>query len=421
VAKIIPEIKSFKPIRFPDFTKTVLDNGIPVYQLISGDYDVMKLEISFRAGRYFEQGPGVGKACANLLREGTKNFNASYIADIFDYHGASFQTNGSMDFSRIELYTINRYFPTLLPHVADIITEPSFEEKELNNYRQRNIQRLAIDLAKNDVLAYRWFTEWLFGKDHPYGYNSDKETFQQLETVSLREHFNRCILHAVPSIIVAGGIDDSMIRLLNDTFGGLPTRLPEIPEFTVVNNNSAEPVRLTGQQKFQASIRTGRRLFSRSHPDYPGIYLLNTVLGGFFGSRLMQNIREDKGLTYDIYSLLDMYWTDGYLMIGAEVDNDNTDLVIDEIRRECRKLQQEPLGSDELILVKNYLNGNLLNLMNGPFNAIELMRLIAVYGYDLAFFDYFMHRIHQIDAEELMELAKKYLDPEDFSWVIAGK
>jgi zinc protease len=420
VAIPIPEIKTFKPIQFPDFSEVKLDNGIPVYQLASPEHEVMKLEINFRAGRFFETQKGVSRACANQLREGTKKHNSEFIADIFDYHGATLQSHGGMDFSRVELYSINRFFDVLLPYVKDILDEPDFSEKELNNYRQRNKQRLAIDLAKNDVLAYRTLTESLFGLDHPYGYNSVKSTYDQLSRSALVHHFERCYEAAIPGIILAGGIDDSILEKLNHSFGQRKINFPPKPNIEVAVLPKKEMIALKGEQKFQSTIRMGRRLFSRSNKDYPGIYVLNAILGGFFGSRLMQNIREDKGLTYDIFSMLDMYWTDGYIMIGAEVANENVDLVLSELQEEFRKLREESITSEELTLVKNYLNGNLLNLLNGPFNSIELLRLITILGYDLSFFNHFMHTIHQMDAEYLRDLARTYLNPDDFTTVIVG-
>jgi len=217
VATHIPEIKTFKPIRFPDFTRSELDNGIPVYQLVSTEYNVLKLEINFKAGRYFEEIRGVSRACANQMREGTQTHDSEFIADIFDYHGASFQSNGGMDFSRVELYSINRYLENLLPYVSDVLENPLFSEKELNNYQQRNIQRLAIDLAKNDILAYRVLTESLYGDEHPYGYNSTRETIQDLCKNDMVAHYNRCFKGATPGIIVAGGIDDHVLNQLNKT------------------------------------------------------------------------------------------------------------------------------------------------------------------------------------------------------------
>jgi predicted Zn-dependent peptidase len=421
LAAIIPEIKTFKPVSFPKFSKTVLDNGIPVYQLVSSEYEVMKLEINFRAGRFFESQKGVARATANQLKEGTVTNPSDFMAELFDYHGASLHMNGGMDIARSELYTIKRYFKTLLPYFNDMLNNPLFSEKELSNYQQINVQRLSIDLAKNDILAFRILTELLYGSDHPYGYNSDKDTIMNIGATSLKDHFNNYYKNAIPGIILAGGVDEEILNLVNDTFGNIKFNLPEKPVRKIDPNKKDQFLRIEGQQKFQSSIRMGRRLFERSNPDYPGIYVLNAVLGGFFGSRLMQNIREDKGYTYDIYSTLDIMWNDGYMMIGADVDNDNIDIVIEEIKKELLDLQQNYVSEEELLLVKNYLNGNLLNLMNGPFNSIELMRLIAVYGYEMKFFDNFMRQLHDIDPVQLNLLAKKYLDPEDFTVVVAGK
>ena len=417
----IPKIKDFKPVDFPDYDEIRLDNGIPVYILKSTGYEVIKMEISFRAGRIFESHQGVARACAYQLKEGSTHFDSARMAEETDFYGASISSTASMDFARIELYTLKKYFGTLMPMIDDMIHSPLFDEKELSNYRQRNIQHLQIDLAKNDVLSYRLFTEALFGKQHPYGYNSEKETYENLTPTLLRQHFDAHIFRNINSIILAGGIDDAILNYLNESFG------QELLKETVpnrrfdVNPDKQLYLHRDGPQKYQASLRTGRRLFDRNHPDYPSIYVLNTLLGGFFGSRLMKNIREDKGLTYDIYSTVDMLLLDGFLMIGAEVDNENVALTLEEIRREFEILRKTPIEEGELTLVKNYINGNLLNLMNGPFNSIELMRLIAIYQQDKAFFEYFMKQIHQIDAGKLQHMAEKYLNFDDFLTVVVGK
>lgn len=420
MATNIPEIKAFRPIDFPKFNTLHLDNGIPVYQMISKDYDVLKLEINFKAGRMNEKQQGVARACADQLKEGSVKYNSEFLADKFDSYGASFQTTGGMDFSRVELYSLSRHFNTLMPYIQDILMNPSFSEKELNSYKHRNIQRLQLDLSKNDIIAYRAITEKLFGKDHPYGYNSTQETILALSPDLLIEHFENNYFKSIPGIIIAGGIDDKIIQVLNESIGSIKLSNKNNGVYPPSQIEKENKFLIKARQKYQSSIRIGRKLFDRMHPDYPGLYLLNTILGGFFGSRLMQNIREEKGLTYDIYSTIDMLWNDGYLMIGAEVDNENISIILEEIYSEFDHLKKELVSSEELQLVKNYINGNLLNLMNGPFNSIELMRLLAVYKYDMEFFNYFMNQILVIDSEKLRELAKKYLNPEQFIEVIVA-
>ena len=416
----IPQINPFKPVRFPDYELIRLDNGIPVYILPSEGYEVFKMEIHFRAGRIFEKQPGTARATAQLLRDGTHRYDSARIAEEVDFYGASLHTTAGMDFARLEWYSLRKYAEKLLPLIGEMLRDPLFEEKELASYRQRNIQNLQIDLAKNDVLSYRVFTEALYGPGHPYGYNSDRKTYEQLNPETLRHHFNRCILDNIHSIILAGGIDEHLLTRLNSELGQRPPKNP-FPDPALPDPVAGERyMHRTGEQKFQASVKLGRRLFNRNHPDYPALYVLNTLLGGFFGSRLMQNIREEKGLTYDIYSTLDMLLLDGFLMIGAEVDNENVETTLHEIHEEFRILREELIGKEELNLVKNYINGNLLNLMNGPFNSIELMRLVAKYGQEKRFFDFFMEQIHGTDAESIRMAAQKYLDPSDFITVVVG-
>jgi len=418
--KDIPKIKPFKPIVFPAYTKYVLKNEIPIIEFGNDAYDVLKMEINFKAGRLFESHNAVARACANQLKEGTVSKNSETIAREIDFYGASMNISAGMDFARLELYSLKKHFKQLLPLIADIIKNPIFSEKELNNYKQRNIQRIQIDLAKNDVVSYRQLTEAIYGKNHPYGYNSNVKSIESINSNMLQNHFLKNYTSSTCSIILAGGTNKEIHELLDQHLGDLNFKKKKsIPEWQI-NPSNTKSIHITGKQKYQSSIRMGRRLFKRTHQDYAGLYVLNTLLGGFFGSRLMKNLREEKGLTYDIYSTIDMLWQDGYFMVGAEVDNDNVALTLEEIYKEFDLLKKKLISEDELNLVKNYIKGNLLNLLNGPFNSIELLRLVAVYGQDVSFFNNLVHKINNIDADTILALSNHYLNREDFFEVIVG-
>jgi len=418
--KDIPKIKSFKALNFPEYSKYELSNSAPTYILGSEDYDVLKIEMNFKAGRVFEKGYGVARACADQMKEGTQNLSSEIIAETIDFYGATMHISGGMDFTRVELYSTKKHLKNLLPLLRDVLHNPSFPELELEGYIKRNIQRLTIDLSKNDILSYRTLTEKIFGVDHPYGYNSTISTIEHLNRNMLLEHFENNFLLPDFSLILAGGIDPQIIDLCDNFLGDLKYQKRNNDPFSAPPILNPELFKIEAPQKFQSSIRMGRHLFDRSHPDYPGVYVLNTILGGFFGSRLMSNIREEKGLTYDIYSTIDMLWLDGYIMIGADVDNENVDVTIEEIFKEFEILKKDLVKEKELELVRNYINGNLLNLMNGPFNSIELMRLIAVHGQNHEFFSFFMGRIASVDAPTLRDLARKYLNENEFTVVIVG-
>lgn len=416
----IPVISPFKQVPFPDFQLEFLSNGIPVYSLFNNDYGVLKMEVNVFAGRYFEEKQAVSRTCANLLREGTKTRSSAEIARDIDFFGASMHLMGGMDVIKLELYSMTRHFEKVLPVAADVLTSPLFPEKELEKYIKRTIQKLQNDLSKNDILAFRALTENIFGLDHPYGYNTKEETLKKVTSDDLRNHFLQNFYAENYSIILAGGFPKNYLSILEEAFGHIQKREKVISRPATVVTGQLINTSIQGKQKYQSSVKLGTRMFDRTHPDYIGLYFISTLLGGYFGSRLMQNIREDKGLTYDIYSSVDCMRTDGYFMISAEVDNKSVDQTLSEIRIELKKLAEEPVELEELELVRNYIKGNLLNIMNGPINSVELIRLLSIYGLDKTFYDDFLQGIDAIDAQKINMLAGKYLDFDGLSLIICG-
>ena len=170
----------------------------------------------------------------------------------------------------------------------------------------------------------------------------------------------------------------------------------------------------------QSSIRIGRKLFSRHHPDYKGLFVLNTILGGYFGSRLMANLREEKGYTYNIHSSLDAMRYDGYFYIGTEVGTQHTSATLEQIYLEMQKLQDTPISTDELEMVRNYLMGNFLTMLDGPFNVSEVAKTLVSDHIPLSFFESLVRTVQEIQAEELQLLAQKYLNKEEMWEVIVG-
>ncbi|MDX1667006.1 MAG: insulinase family protein, partial [Saprospiraceae bacterium] len=171
----------------------------------------------------------------------------------------------------------------------------------------------------------------------------------------------------------------------------------------------------------QTAIRVGRPLFDRHHRDYPGMYLLNTVLGGYFGSRLMTNIREEKGFTYNIYSLLEVMRQDGFICVATEVSNEFVEETLREIYAEMEVLAENPMEEEELNMVKSYLVGNFLTMLDGPFNVSDIVRTLAVDGLPMEYFSDFVATIIGMNAADVRDLAERYLNPEDMWEVVVGK
>jgi len=394
---------------------------MPLYDVRLGTQDILRLEVVFPAGRWFEARPLAARATAWMLREGTLRRGAAEISELFDYYGATLRVEDGFDTTGLNLYCLAKHLPRVLPLFHELLTEPAFAPGELADYVLRSRQRMIVDLEKVDVVAYRELTELLFGSQHPYGYNSTVEGYDSLRPEDLRAHYEAWYRAEGARVFVAGKTSEPILELVGETFRqGLsdkPAR--HIPRHEAGGLPPTEK-HVEKEKSSQTSIRIGRETFTKKHPDYQGLYVLNTVLGGYFGARLMSNLREEKGYTYGVYSSLETMNHSGYLYVGTEVDKAFRDEAVREIRHEMRRLCEEPLGAEELAMVRNYLLGNALRAFDGPFNVSEAMRDLVVEGLDLEFYDHFVDTVRHITAAHLQDLAQRYLDPRDYTLVTVG-
>ena len=416
---IKPEINKIKTVDFPAYHKISLSNGIEVSMLKVATPDIIKMDIVVNAGRYYEKDKAVAKATVNLINEGTVNMSSKEIAEKIDYYGATLNTGTNMDTSELQLFCLAKYFDDIIPLIHDILTQASFPTDEIEKYKKRNIEKLKIELSKNEVLSYRYFTEKLYGKNHPYGYNTEIRDYQRITKAQLVSHYEKFYGAENIKIFITGNIDNDKIKTLDKYLGSIKRKNNTITEIKKFNKaNETGKYRYSGKGEYQTALKIGRTLFNRSHPDYPAIYLLNTVLGGYFGSRLNTNLRENKGYTYGIYSSLDMMRHDGYFMIATEVGKHHTQATINEIYKEMSALQNNLIPENELELVKNYIKGNFLSLINGQLNTIKLIKTIETANLKSEFLTDFIDKIDNITAIELKATAKKYLNAEDMTEVL---
>lgn len=415
-----PKIEQITTIKLPEVHAYQLDNGIPLYEITTGKQDVVRFEVVFNAGRPFEIEPLVAKASCELLKDGTRTITGAAIADQLDYTGSALDFPFQMDTANIALFTISRHFDTLLPMVYKVVSNPIYAESELRAFKTRYKNNLKIDLTKNEIVAYRKVTEMIFGTNHPYGYNSSADSIDTLERQIILNHHQRCYTARNCQLFLSGKTTPQMIKQINQLFGHLPTGTAQKPQFPIVEALGGETVFISNGESIQTSIRIGRRMFNQHHPDYPGMLLLNTILGGFFGSRLMTNIREEKGYTYHIFSALDHFVHDGYFYIGAEVGNDFVEATLREIQYEMERLKTELIDQEELQMVKNYLLGTYLSAVDGPFNVSEVIRNLIIEDLSTNYFNPFIHQIKQITNTDLQRLAKEYFDWQQLFKVIVG-
>ena len=398
------------------YEKFILDNGVEVYAIDAGAQDVLQLEMVFNAGNSYETNNGVAAATSYMLKNGTSKKTAFEINEHFEYYGGYCNRGCQNETASISLHTLSKHLSVLLPVIKEMITDSIFPEEELAIFKQNSKQKLSVSLQKCDFVANRLIDAYLFGEDHPYGKYLVAEDYEALTTAQLKNHFQQYYLNGQCVIFVAGKLPEDLFKQLNEQFGKLALK-PGNKELIKTNIEPAATKKyriLNDAEGVQGAIRIARPFPNRHHPDFMKMMVLNTVFGGFFGSRLMSNIREEKGYTYGIHSYVQNQFHDTALIISTEAGKDVSEATVEEVYNEMKILREELIDEEELLLVRNYLIGNILGDLDGPFHIIGRWKNIILNNLDEQYFYDTINMIKTITAEELKELSNKYLQPEDF-------
>jgi zinc protease len=412
--------KNINP-KLPEIERVGLNNGLDLVIIRGGTEPVMKLEIVFSAGRPFEHKKQVSRLMCQMLMEGTNSTIGKELSEKFDFYGSNISPFISMDHTGLTLYCLEKHAEFLLPYMMEMLLEPSFVEEEFVKLRKNALEKLSLDLSKNDFVAYREMTIALFGPDHFYGYNSTEEVIKSVEIQDLRQHFKKTYQAGNGIVFLSGNLTQNTIELVAAHMSTLPLGEPCKPKLISEYTPIQKEILVKSPNKHQVALRIGRKLFPRNHFDFNKLYVVNTILGGYFGSRLMSQIREEKGFTYNVYSSIENLLFDGSLIISMETDSVFLKDSIDMIKKELDLLRRVPVKKVELNMVKTYLLGYLLTAMDGPLNVSELIRNLMIEGSGIDSFNDLVSTIQEIDPPTIQEIAEKYLHYDDMTRVVVGE
>lgn len=400
-----------------------LDNGLQVYFLKGGTEDFVKIEVVFLSGSYSQRKPLEAFATTKLLHAGTANRSQAEINESLDYYSAHLALDPQKDISSVSLFVLNKHLAPALEMLSEILRYPVFPIEEMRTFLKNQQQIHIINQKKVQHLARTYFGELIFGEKHPYGYRVKPEDFDAVSPDDLKRFHSQWFVPGNAFCIVAGRIPEHMQRQLEKAFGDKSWKADsreDLPAYSGLSPGSRKAY-LEVPEALQSGIRIGKELFNRSHPAYHRMKITNALLGGYFGSRLMQNIRQDKGYTYGISSNIISLLRSGYFFISTQVGKDVTDATREEIYNELKNLREQPAGAEELDSLKTYLAGSFLRSFDGPFAQSERFKELLVFGLGLSHYDEYLDTLKQITAEDIMECAALYLHEDDMMEVIAGK
>lgn len=410
----IPELLEITPAH-----EELLENGLKLYTLQAEEFEVVRLTLVFHAGPVTQSAPFVAGATANLLAEGSTRLSGREIAERLDFYGSYFEVNLDRDYIYISFCALGKYIRETLEMASEILLHPAFPEQEVATYRTKRRQQLAIERQKVDVQARERFVEALFGVEHPYGICYPEAAYEHLSREQLLDHYHRLYVASNALAVCSGHITsearEAILHLCEQFPKGAPFNAPFPP------TESRREWFVERPKAVQSAIRIGRLLFPRNHPDFVGMQVVATLLGGYFGARLMHNLREEHGYTYGVMATMVNFEREGYFAIATQVGCEVTREALKEIFHEIERMRTEPVSEEELALAKNILTGEMMRILDGPFGIADVTIENVLTGDDNEVVNRNLQEIRAITPERIQSLAFQYLAPETLSTIVVGR
>ena len=401
-----------------------MKNGMQLNVIRAGSQEVVRLDLLIGGGQWHQTQALQALFTNRMLREGTPTMTSAQIAEKLDYYGAWLDLSSSVNCGFVTLYSLNKYFSRTLAIIADMLMNPSFPEKELEVVLETNRQQFLVNSSRVEVIARKHFNRSLFGEEHPFGRFAVESDYGRITPEVLREFYRKYYHSGNCTVYVSGKVTPEIIRCIEEHLGNAPWgEIKEVQPLELI-----EPRQTTEKHVFvekadalQSSLKMGCFMMDRVHPDFLKARVMVTLFGGYFGSRLMSNIREDKGYTYGIGAGIVNCPGSGVLAITTEADNQYIDSIITEVYREMDKMCNDLAPQEELEMVRNYMLGDFCRSYEGPFSLSEAWIYTKTADLDDDFFVRQVDSIRSITAEEIRTLAQRYLCKENLIEVVAGK
>jgi predicted Zn-dependent peptidase len=406
----------------PQQQTITLDNGLVARLVPFGNIPKVTLGIFVRAGNINEQADEVWLAdlTGNYFKEGAGGRSAEEVALAFAGMGGDLDVNVGMDLTQISTDVLSDFAPDAVRLLADVVRTPAFPETELDRLVNDLARQLSIAQSNPSQLALAAFRKALYG-DHPYGrFFPTEEILRAFSMEDVRRFHADNFGASRTRVYVVGRFDaDEVEAAIREAFADWPAgpdKLINIPEST-----SQRAIHIADRPGApQSAMRLGLPVVDQSNPDYVPLMVTNTLLGGFFSSRITTNIREDKGYTYSPYSSVSTRYRDAYWLQQANVSTEVTAPALKEIFFEIDRLQEEAPTAGELDGIKAYMAGVFV-LQNSSRNGItNQLAILDLHGLDADFLSTYVSKINAVTPEGVRKIAATYLKDEEMTIAIAG-
>lgn len=412
--KKAPGIAGFTDLSMPHFDRVILPNGVTIHWLDGCEEDVSRISLIWMAGYLDTPRLATLNVMEELFVEGCVGHTGVEVSDTLESCGAWFRASASGHSLCCSLKGINKTASTVLPLMRDMVAAPLFPETSLEAVVQKMAAAREVSLKRPSVQAALICREAVYGPGSSLSFHlTPDEIRNTTRSELLAVHRNLC-LSAPPVIFLSGRIADSLLALVGDVFGNMEF-ITDNPEAIVRHAVSHEPLKQSVEvsKDMPRSLQTGVRIqiptIDRRHPHFMALRIAVMALGGYFGSRLMSNVREDKGYTYGISASTVSTIEGSSVVISTECDNCYVRPLLAEVDNEINRLASETLPDEEMTAVRNVLLSSAANLLDSPFSISGYKEMLATTGQPDDTFAKNFREIMSVTPADVRDAARRYI------------
>ena len=414
-----------REIHFPEIDRQSTGSGLEVNTVSLHGVPVVQIKLVIKSGsaRDPKDLPGTAQFVAQMLKEGTAKRNSAKIAEAVDYLGARLGIHNDEEQITINLHALSEQLPEALALVAELATQPTFDEAELKKLKKRETDRLSLMSQSPNFLARREFYKHLYG-DHPYAHiDTTKEVVQKIKRSDLTSFHQRYFAPNNAYLVVVGDVAPAQVlESANKAFQTWAKRNVTPVQYTPPPaRNAREIVLVDRPESVQSVIYVGNLALPRTSPDYVPLLVANQVLGGSAASRLFMDLREKQSLTYGAYSAIAESQEPAPFRASAAVRNEVTPQALKGFFDHLGRISTEAPSEGELADAKRLLVDSFPLQIETPGEIAGLVSDLRAYNFPDNYWDGFRSQIQGVASQDALQAAKQYIRPDSSLVVVVGR
>lgn len=420
---VAPEVKPLSGISMPPLKSYTLSNGVRFNMFNGGDCEVNRLSVVIDGGVAEDDDARRLALMNSVSTEGTAGYTAEDVAEILDYNGSWLTTSESVHHSTRTFFSLNKNIDNVLPVIGQIVCEPTFNQRQVDVACEKAARLIELKRRKVKYCSSSLLDKMIFKPGQPLAIQPSPEAVRSVSPSELRHLYSKALSSSRIHVFLAGKISDSLESTVASFFESIATDSPGIAARRVIFAPAAPPhtASLVVPGALQSAVDAGMPVIGRDNPDYDMLRMAVVILGGYFGSRLMMNIREEKGYTYGISAALMGYRDCGQVRISTETDNAYVESVIREIRCEMERMHDPSTYTpEELLRVRSFIESTLASQLDTPFSVMDYHMTRLTIGAPEGYFDNQLKVLSVATPESLAEISRRYLNPDNLYFAVAG-